>query len=222
MLEDADAGMPVSRVGQGLFDYPAGSVFRVEDSAVTVPALPSQVKRFTLIVNAAEINTLFDEPVDAVRCVPDDEIDGCRAAQACTCIQRVVDVVFERICGADCRRNPALSVIARALRDRPLGKHRDLPARFRQMQRDCQTGQSGPDYQDFVLLGVWGRHLDEYRLWQVLAAEFGVLYPATNDYKIFRFLISFVIPIELCPQAVVSQPSVGQIPRERVERDFYG
>ena len=69
----------------------------MKHTAVAVAPFPGQVERLALFLKATEIDALFDEPADALGCVPNDEIDGFFPAKAGTGVQGVVDVVLERI-----------------------------------------------------------------------------------------------------------------------------
>ena len=131
VFEHVDVRVGAAGGDEGAFDLLAGDVARVEDAALVVAALASEVeiavarlgRGLAHLLARGEVRAdVVDEPLDALRAAADDVHDGLRAAQMRPGFKRVGKVFLERVAdvghaGDAALRHFRIAVVDGAFRD---------------------------------------------------------------------------------------------------------
>ena len=131
VFEHVDVRVGAAGGDEGTFDLLAGDVARVEDAALVVAALASEVEVAVsgfgrglahLLARGKVRADVVDEPLDALRAAPHDVHDGLRTAQMRPRLKRVGEVFLEGVAdvchaGDAALRHLRVAVVDGAFRD---------------------------------------------------------------------------------------------------------
>jgi hypothetical protein len=136
-----------------LLDLLPGDVAVVEDAALAVASLPSEVELAARVGPAVEVDPELQQGVDGVRAVADYVADDLLVAQVCTGLERVADVVLEGVVWTEDCGDPALGPVRRRVGSAPLGDEADT-AVFPDPEGVEEAGDAASDDQEVEVMPI--------------------------------------------------------------------
>ena len=148
--QQRDVRMRLGGLEQCRLHRPARRIVDMHDAAVRMAALARQVQRLGFLV---ERHAHFDQPLDRVGRIFNDELDRLAPVEPRARDHRIVDMIFERVARVEYRRDPALRPGGRSAGQLALRENENA-AMLRKRDRRRQPRRAGTDNDDVVGRGL--------------------------------------------------------------------